>query len=144
MKFLLCFALIICGTLSLTFDFNNQLNVNGNDLELCSNNPKTGFFRDGYCRTNQQDRGTHTVCAEMTEEFLSFTKSKGNDLSTARQHFPGLKPGDHWCLCALRWKEALNAGKAPKVVLGATNNHTLEYVPLDDLQNHAVVKSKDL
>ena len=114
-------------------------NVFGEALIACCYEPKTGFYRDGYCHTGPEDRGTHTVCAIMTEEFLEFTKSRGNDLSTAipAYQFPGLKPGDKWCLCALRWKEAYLAGKAPKVVLEATNEKTLQVVPLDALVAHA-------
>lgn len=100
----------------------------------------TGFYRDGCCNTDLQDAGTHTVCAQMTERFLTFTKTRGNDLATPRPEFrfPGLKPGDFWCLCALRWREALEAGLAPKVKLSATHAKTLEFVSLEELQNHAI------
>lgn len=100
---------------------NRAKNVLGSELIACSTNPLTGFYRDGCCQTGWEDRGTHTVCAQMTEEFLSFTKKQGNDLSTPRPqfNFPGLKPGDFWCLCASRWKEALMAGAAPRVKLEA-------------------------
>jgi uncharacterized protein (DUF2237 family) len=102
----------------------------------------TGFYRDGFCQMNPDDVGTHVVCAEMTEEFLKFSKSRGNDLSTPNlEHgFPGLKPGDRWCLCALRWKEALDADKAPPVVLESTHQYALEYVTLAELKSHAVNK----
>jgi uncharacterized protein (DUF2237 family) len=103
-------------------------------------NPLTGFYRDGCCKTGEDDRGKHIVCAQMTEDFLNYTKSRGNDLSTAILEFgfPGLKPGDHWCLCATRWKEALGAEMAPPVRLRATHQAALEIVSLDDLQNHAL------
>jgi len=115
-------------------------NVLGTDLQDCSHDPLTGFFRDGCCHTGSEDVGLHIVCSEMTEEFLAFSKSVGNDLSTPHPEFgfPGLKPGNRWCLCALRWKEALEAGVAPAVVLEATHISTLEFVDLEDLQEHAV------
>ena len=114
-------------------------NVLGEDLQPCSHEPLTGFFRDGCCNTGQMDQGTHTVCAVMTADFLTFSKSRGNDLSTPRPawQFPGLKPGDQWCLCVLRWKEALLAGVAPLVVLEATHEKSLQYVSMDDLVAHA-------
>ncbi len=114
-------------------------NIFGEPLKSCCNNPLTGFYRDGYCRTDQMDSGSHTVCAIVTEEFLTYSKTKGNDLITPRPEyqFPGLKPGDKWCLCALRWKEALEAGCAPKVALEATNEKTLEYITINDLIAHA-------
>ncbi len=100
----------------------------------------TGFFRDGFCRTCAEDRGVHTVCARVTEEFLAFSKANGNDLSTPMRQFgfPGLKPGDRWCLCAGRWKEALEAGMAPPVILEATHENTLKVVSLDELREHAI------
>jgi hypothetical protein len=100
----------------------------------------TGFYRDGKCSTGVGDVGSHIVCAQLTEEFLAFTKSRGNDLSTAVPafDFPGLKPGDRWCLCASRWKEALDAGVAPPVVLSATHALAVEYVSLDELKQHAL------
>ncbi|MEL7360561.1 MAG: DUF2237 domain-containing protein [Bacteroidota bacterium] len=115
-------------------------NVLGTPLQPCSVDPLTGFFRTGDCRTGPQDRGTHVVCAEMTEAFLRFTRSRGNDLSTPipAYGFPGLKPGDRWCLCVLRWKEALDAGVAPPVVLDATHARTLSVVDLDTLQAYAL------
>jgi len=114
-------------------------NVLGGELKPCSFDPVTGFFRDGACRTGSHDEGVHVVCAEMTEEFLSFSKLRGNDLSTPRPEyeFPGLKPGDRWCLCVTRWVEALEAGAAPRVVLEATQATALEFVELDQLQAHA-------
>ena len=115
-------------------------NVLGGPLQPCSFDPATGFFRDGHCHTCAQDAGSHTVCAIMTAEFLEFSKSRGNDLSTPvpQYDFPGLKPGDHWCLCAGRWLEACEAGKAPKVNLEATNAAALAIVPLRALQEHAI------
>lgn len=116
------------------------LNVLGEPLAPCSLRPLTGFYRDGCCNTGYDDVGIHTICARMTKEFLEFSRSRGNDLSTpAPQHgFPGLKPGDQWCLCAARWKEALDAGVAPPVVLAATHEETLAIVPLADLKRHAL------
>lgn len=115
-------------------------NVLGKPLETCSVDPMTGYFRDGCCNTDVTDGGTHTVCAVMTEEFLAFSKAAGNDLSTPRPEFkfPGLNPGDRWCLCAVRWKEAYKVGKAPKVVLEATHAETLGYVKFSDLESHCV------
>ncbi len=114
-------------------------NVLGGLLEACSLAPLTGYFRDGCCNTDEQDRGSHTVCAVMTEGFLSFSAKMGNDLSTPRPEygFPGLKPGDRWCLCAPRWQEALLAGFPPQVVLDATHAGALEHCRLADLQAHA-------
>ena len=119
---------------------DNNLNVLGEPLQPCSMNPLTGFYRDGCCKTGEDDSGKHIVCAQMTEDFLNYTKSRGNDLSTAIPQFgfPGLKPGDQWCLCASRWKEALDAGKAPPVQLRATHEAALEIVSLDELQHHAL------
>ena len=117
-----------------------SLNVFGQPLELCCDNPKTGFYRDGFCNTGSIDLGTHVVCAEMTKEFLDYTKSKGNDLSTPNTiyDFPGLKPGDCWCLCALRWKEAYEAGVAPNVKLEATHDKALEYLTMNQLIEKAI------
>ncbi|MFO1014769.1 MAG: DUF2237 domain-containing protein [Caulobacteraceae bacterium] len=116
------------------------LNVLGGELAPCSARPVTGFFRNGCCETGPEDTGMHTVCAVMTAEFLAFSQSVGNDLTTPVPDygFPGLKPGDRWCLCAPRWKEALDAGAAPKVVLEATHEETLAIVPLGVLRDHAV------
>lgn len=110
-------------------------NVFGEQLIPCSLDPLTGFYRNGCCETGPQDLGTHTVCAVVTAEFLEYSKTKGNDLITPRPEylFPGLTPGDKWCLCVMRWVEAKNAGVAPFVVLEATNEATLHYVSLEDL-----------
>ena len=115
-------------------------NVLGNVLQPCSTDPITGFYRSGACETGPQDAGKHVVCAEMTEEFLHFTASRGNDLSTPHpgMKFPGLEAGDRWCLCAARWEEAFDAGVAPPVVLAATHEHALERLDLEDLKAHAV------
>ena len=114
-------------------------NVLGAELKPCSADPMTGFFRNGCCETGPHDVGMHTVCAVMTAEFLAYSKSVGNDLSTPRPdlQFRGLSPGDRWCLCAPRWKEALDAGAAPQVVLDATHEETLAIVPLGVLKDHA-------
>lgn len=114
-------------------------NVLGTELQPCSLDPVTGFFRNGCCETGPHDAGMHTVCAVMTAEFLAFSKAVGNDLSTPRPEydFPGLRPGDRWCLCAPRWKEALDAGAAPQVVLESTHEETLAIVPLGVLKDHA-------
>jgi uncharacterized protein (DUF2237 family) len=114
--------------------------VLGQELQPCSMDPVTGFFRNGCCETSHEDVGMHTVCAVMTADFLAFSKAAGNDLSTPRPEFgfAGLKPGDRWCLCAPRWKEALDAGAAPKVVLEATHEETLAIVPLGVLKDYAV------
>jgi len=115
-------------------------NVFGEELETCSTNPMTGFFRDGCCSTDAQDVGMHVVCAEVTEEFLEFSKASGNDLSTPNPDFdfPGLKPGDRWCVCALRWKEAMDKGVAPPVVLTSTHESVLEVISLEDLKRHSL------
>jgi uncharacterized protein len=115
-------------------------NVLGGALETCSIRPMTGFFRNGCCDTAPEDVGSHTVCAVMTAEFLAFSKSCGNDLSTPRPEygFPGLQPGDRWCLCAPRWQEALEANSAPRVVLRATEQGALEFCALEDLKRYAV------
>jgi uncharacterized protein (DUF2237 family) len=117
---------------------NHQKNIYNEPLETCSMDPMTGWFRDGYCNTDNNDEGTHTVCARVNDEFLEYTKSKGNDLSTPNEYFPGLKDGDHWCLCALRWSQALKAGKAPPLNLNATNKKTLDHVDLDILENYKI------
>ena len=115
-------------------------NVFGELIESCSDDPMTGFFRDGCCNTSDEDRGRHTVCIRVTREFLEFSRSCGNDLSTPREEFgfPGLRPGDQWCLCAARWQEALEAGAAPRVVLRATHAATFEIVALEDLKRYAI------
>ena len=114
-------------------------NVLGTALRDCSHDPLTGFFRDGCCRTGRGDRGVHVVCARVTADFLAFSRSVGNDLSTPRHeyHFPGLEPGDQWCLCAARWAEAHRAGVAPPVVLEATHISALEFASLSDLRANA-------
>lgn len=118
----------------------SPVNVLGQPLEPCSMDPITGFFRSGSCETCAQDLGSHTVCAHLTEDFLAFSKSRGNDLSTPRPEFdfPGLNPGDRWCLCAARWQEALEAGAAPRVVLRGTHQKALELLSLEDLKSHAI------
>jgi uncharacterized protein (DUF2237 family) len=117
-----------------------SINVLGGPLGQCSARPVTGFFRNGCCDTSREDVGSHTVCAVMTAEFLAFSKSAGNDLSTPVPQFgfAGLKPGDRWCLCAPRWQEAFEAGKAPRVVLMATHRGALDFCDLEDLKRHAV------
>ena len=114
-------------------------NVLGTELVACSYDPLTGYFRDGCCHTDMHDLGSHVVCAMVTDEFLEFSRSRGNDLSTPRPEyrFAGLKDGDRWCLCALRWKEALAAGVAPAVVLESTHARALEFVTLEQLQEYA-------
>ncbi|MEI6873009.1 MAG: DUF2237 domain-containing protein [Verrucomicrobiota bacterium] len=116
-----------------------RTNVLGTNLECCCTAPLTGFYRDGYCRTGAEDRGLHTVCAVVTTDFLAFSKARGNDLSTPRPDylFAGLKDGNRWCLCVERWKEALEAGCAPKVILEACHISALEFVDLEDLKAHA-------
>ena len=118
------------------------LNVLGQTLMACSYAPLTGYFRDGCCNTREDDTGSHVVCARMTTEFLEFSLSRGNDLITPRPEyrFPGLKAGDRWCLCALRWKQALEAGLAPPVFLEATHIRALDFVTLEQLQSCAVSK----
>jgi uncharacterized protein (DUF2237 family) len=115
-------------------------NVLGGELLVCGTDPMTGFFRDGCCNTGAQDAGLHVVCTEVTAEFLEFSKSRGNDLSTPNPlfQFPGLQPGDRWCLCAARWKEAYDAGFAPPVVLEACHISALEFASLEELSQHAV------
>lgn len=115
-------------------------NVLGGPLEPCSTDPLTGFARDGCCRSIPGDVGMHFLCAEMTAEFLDYSRATGNDLSTPHPEFqfPGLKPGDRWCLCVLRWRDALAAGQAPPVILRATHVSALEFVSLDDLRAHAL------
>ena len=115
-------------------------NVLGGRLEICGLSPMTGYKRDGQCQTLQQDFGVHGVCSEVTKDFLNFTRTLGNDLVSPNElyGFPGLKPGDRWCLCASRWKEALDNGTAPPVVLSATNEAVLNIIELNDLLEHAV------
>ena len=115
-------------------------NALGGELQVCGLDPKTGYFRDGRCRTREDDRGRHVVCAQVTEEFLAYSRAQGNDLVTPQPafDFPGLKPGDRWCLCALRWREAHDAGVAPPVMLQATHERVLDLVELDILLPYAV------
>jgi uncharacterized protein (DUF2237 family) len=117
-----------------------KLNVLGEPLASCSEEPLTGFYRDGCCNTGPEDHGSHTVCTRVTSDFLNFSRSAGNDLSTPHPEFgfPGLRSGDQWCLCAARWQEALEAGAAPLVVLQATHAASLRIVKLADLKRHAV------
>ena len=121
-------------------------NVLGGDLEACGREPLTGFFRDGCCNTGADDVGVHTVCVEVTAEFLEFSRSRGNDLITPNPmyRFPGLQPGDRWCLCASRWCEAMKAGKAPPVVLEATHMATLEYASVEELRTGSPDDDRDL
>lgn len=117
-------------------------NVLGTELVPCSYDPLTGYFRDGCCNTDASDRGSHVVCAVVTDEFLEYSKSRGNDLSTPRPEyrFAGLRDGDRWCLCALRWREALSEGIAPEVVLECTHEKALDFVSLEHLVAHAVTR----
>jgi uncharacterized protein (DUF2237 family) len=117
-----------------------QLNVLGGKLEACCFEPLTGFYRDGFCHTSEYDTGSHTVCARVTDAFLSYSQSVGNDLSTPRPEFqfPGLKDGDKWCVCAARWLQAQEAGFAPPLVLSSTHQRALEVVPLELLMEHAM------
>ena len=119
---------------------NTARNVLGGPLGECGSKPLTGFYRDGCCNSGSDDHGAHTVCALMTKEFLEYSLGRGNDLSTPMPDFgfPGLKAGDRWCLCAARWREAFKAGCAPRVVLNATHERTLDYVGLEDLKKHAI------
>ena len=117
-----------------------ERNVLGDELQTCCRFPMTGFFRDGYGRTCAEGIGRHTVCVKVTEEFLEFSREAGNDLSTPQPEmdFPGLIPGDQWCLCALRWQEAFEAGAAPQVILSATHESALEVLNLEDLREYAL------
>ncbi len=127
-------------------DIPPQLNVLGDPLEMCGTDPMTGFFRDGHCTTGPQDAGSHTVCAIVTPEFLAHQQATGNDLSTPMPEygFPGLKPGDHWAVCASRWLESFEAGRAAPVLLRATNEAALDHVPLDALRECAADAPDDL
>jgi uncharacterized protein (DUF2237 family) len=126
--------------MALVDDLKNQKNVLGGHLEVCCKSPMTGFFRTGSCHTSPEDVGSHTVCVRVTAEFLAFSKEAGNDLSTPHPqfNFPGLKPGDQWCVCAARWKQALDAGQAAPIVLASTHERALEVIELDDLIAHAL------
>jgi uncharacterized protein (DUF2237 family) len=122
-------------------DFGNVArNVLGGPLGRCSDKPLTGYFRDGCCNTSDEDAGSHTLCVLVTADFLEFSKARGNDLTTPHPEydFPGLQPGDRWCLCAARWQEALDAGRAPHVVINSCHELALEIVSLNDLKRHAV------
>ena len=133
---------LLAITLLLTIFTNTAMshekvkNILGTKLQSCCTDPMTGFFRDGYCKTNMMDQGTHVVCAIVTDEFLKFTKSRGNDLTTPRpeHRFPGLKAGDGWCLCALRWKEAYEAGVAPPIKAESTHEKALNYISKSTLE----------
>ena len=120
-------------------EMDESVNVFGEKLETCGEDPMTGFFRDGCCNTNAQDYGSHTVCVEVTDEFLEFSRAKGNDLITPMPAFgfPGLRAGDRWCLCASRWLEAQRADSAPRVFLRRTHQRALEVVPLDVMRAYA-------
>ncbi len=121
-----------------------EKNILGTDLQPCCKFPMTGFYRDGFCRTGVEDVGLHTVCIRVTDDFLTFSKAVGNDLSTPHPEydFPGLIAGDQWCLCALRWQQAFEAGAAPKVVLSATHESALEISKLEHFQKHAAQEIK--
>lgn len=121
---------------------NTPKNILGTALQACCMEPRTGFFRDGYCNTNRYDGGSHVVCAILTKQFLDYTKNRGNDLSTPRPefNFPGLKPGDGWCLCALRWKEAELDGCAPPIKPESTHKRALDFIPLETLKKYFVKK----
>ena len=116
------------------------LNIFGEEMDACCFDPLTGWKRDGYCNTDDFDHGSHVVCCEVTDAFLAFSKERGNDLSTPRPefNFPGLKEGDRWCLCAMRWQEACEAGVAPRVFLESCHQKALEFVNLEDLEQHAM------
>ncbi len=120
-------------------------NVLGTELKSCCFDPMTGFYRDGFCQTGPTDYGTHVVCARMTEAFLTYTKAKGNDLSTPlpMYNFPGLKPGDQWCLCVSRWREAMLAGVAPPVILQATHEKALSVVTMEELKEYAILPKEE-
>ena len=118
----------------------NAINILGTELQSCSTNPLTGFFRDGCCHAYPTDQGAHVVCALLTDEFLQFSKSRGNDLMTPRPeyHFPGLKAGDRWCLCAIRWKEAHEAGVAPPIIAESTHQKALDLIELSILKKYTI------
>lgn len=120
-------------------DMDEPVNVFGEQLEICGQDPVTGFYRDGHCNTCEQDRGSHTVCIEATKTFLEYSKARGNDLSTPRPEFgfKGLKPGDHWCMCAARWLEAVQGDAAPRVNLRSTHIKALDIVPMELLKQYA-------
>ena len=119
---------------------HEERNILGGELKPCSVNPLTGFHRNGRCQTGPDDRGCHAVCAQVTDEFLEYSRTTGNDLSTPMPEFgfPGLKPGDRWCVCAARWKEALDAGYAPPIILEATSEAALQYIPRSLLEEYGI------
>ncbi len=121
-------------------DIDESLNVFNEPLQSCNEDPVTGFFRDGCCNTSEADAGSHTICVKLTKDFLNYSRSQGNDLTTPmpQYNFPGLKEGDHWCLCAARWKEAHEADCAPRVYLQSTHQRALEVVPIETLRHYAV------
>lgn len=133
---ILCMLTVYTKSIKSTMADQNPKNVNGNPLRPCKEG--TGFYRNGYCNTGADDHGTHVVCAVVSDEFLTFTKSQGNDLSTPTEYFPGLKPGDHWCLCGYRFEQARKAGLAPKIILESTHIKALEFTPLEELKKHAL------
>lgn len=139
---LLILVVLFCSTFSqfAQTKMRKEKNILGGILKPCCLKPLTGFYRDGACRTGPDDHGTHIVCAKVTAEFLEFSKSRGNDLITPspENRFPGLKPGDKWCLCAGRWKEALDFGLAPPIILESTHEKALEFVPLEILKEYGV------
>ena len=124
-------------------DFDDEKNVLGGELQPCSMNPRTGFHRNGRCNTGPHDHGCHAVCVQVTEEFLEYSKAAGNDLSTPlpQYQFPGLKPGDRWCLCAPRWKQAYEDGKAPIVILEATSEAALQYISRSVLEEFGMAET---
>lgn len=145
LKYSLALFLFFILNLTVLMSQNNgqsAKNVLGEALTTCCTDPLTGFYRNGLCDTDPEDYGTHVVCALMTKEFLEFTKTRGNDLSTPRPeyNFPGLEPGDKWCLCALRWKEAYEHEAAPKVILKSTHEKALQYIDLNILKEYALKK----
>jgi hypothetical protein len=143
-NFLLFFIFNLITIPAMSQDSENPKNVYGKELQPCCYKPLTGYFRDGICRTNQQDVGTHVICAEVTDEFLQYSLSRGNNLiqPSPQYNFPGLKDGDKWCLCALRWKEALEAGVAPPVDLEATDIKALDYVDIEVLEEYSLDKKQ--
>jgi uncharacterized protein (DUF2237 family) len=128
----------LCFLSTTAYGRDHEVNVFAKPLKRCCTKPMSGAYRDGYCSTGDDDKGTHVIAATVTQEFLVFTKSRGNDLVTAspEDDFPGLKPGDHWCLCAIRWREAEKAGVAPPINLNATNQKALRFIPLDILKKY--------
>jgi len=140
MNYIILLLILIFFILFFSDNIENidQNNIYGNVLETCSTDPMTGWKRDGKCNTDENDQGTHTVCAQVNDKFLEYTNSQGNDLTTPRDGFPGLKEDDKWCLCALRWKQAQEAGVAPLLDLNATNSKTLEYVDKETLKKYNI------